>query len=149
MSFPASTKTLHDWVADVRSRALKIKAKAASLRTASAAGPINRSLLRGFQRDLYDAKQLFDAAAAVPGILAFAQEQLQAGGLLVSDFTAMSAGCDTLRDWIHQNFPTANPSGAELMFVVDANGFYTELTFTTAQTADFRTNCSALEALIT
>ena len=135
-------------MAEVDSRANKIKSRAIAIRTASASGPIGRSQVIQFQRDLHDAHTMFTAAAGVTGIAEYYAAQKPGNTVQGSDFTDLTDACAELRDWIGANFPKDVASGAYLIYVYDGEGVPTELTFTTGQLATFRTNCSALEATI-
>jgi hypothetical protein len=78
--------------------------------------------------------------AIVPGLAAYAQAQYGNPSLdIAAEFTAMRNAAITLRDWIFNNFPRDAGTGAALVSTYAQDGTASELTFTSAQTAGFRT----------
>ncbi|OGT57385.1 MAG: hypothetical protein A3E01_07090 [Gammaproteobacteria bacterium RIFCSPHIGHO2_12_FULL_63_22] len=149
MSYPASTPSLQSELGTADAQALKIKTMTIALRNASAAGPIGRQQVIEFVGTLSRAISAWNSTASRPGIGAYAQAQKGNGSLdVAAEFTAMVTEATSLRDWIGANFPKDVATGALLIYTVDASGTFTELTFTTAQLAQFRTRADALIATI-
>jgi len=149
MAYPASSQSLQQALGNADSQASKIKLFAQNLRNASAAGPIGRQQVIDFVRTLANAIATFNATSALSGIGAYAQAQKGNGSLdVVAEFTSMVTEATSLRDWISANFPKDATSQALLIYTADASGVLTELTFTTAQLAQFRTRCDSLIATI-
>lgn len=153
MAFPASTASIEEAWRDLRNQALAIEAKTQTLRDESAAGPTKRTRYRGLQKQVTDAIDAWDAiiaevTAAELETYARTQPNISPTFDFNTEYTAMKTAAESLRTWIHANIPTHTGTGADLVFVYDANGVASELTFTTAQTADFRTECDAFVASI-
>ena len=149
MAYPASTQTLHDTLGRVNRTALTTQRQVQQLRNDSAAGDTIRQRYIDLQRTLDQAIKEWNKAASVPGIEAYARDQLQNQTLdLATEFSAMVTAATNLRDWINTNFPRDATTGAVLLKTVDTAGTETPLVFTTAQTAGFRTQADAFIATV-
>ena len=149
MAYPASTRTLQSVLDEINATALRVKANLTTVRNASAAGPIARQQILDVQRDLARGIERLTTLSATPGLAAYAQAQFNNPSLdIAAEFTTMLAAMNSLRDWVFQNFPKDAVSGAWLVVTYDANGVVTQLTFTTAQLAEWRTRVDAVLATI-
>lgn len=149
MSFPASQNTLASALAEASSIATRLKFLASSLRAASAAGVTGRTAYLNLQARLAEGITKWASLAATPGLAAYAQAQYGNPGLdIAAEFTTMRNAAITLRDWVHTNFPKDAGSGAALVYTYTQDGVPTELTFTSAVTAGFRTQADAFTATI-
>lgn len=151
MAFPSSSGTKPDTLesawALARGLAATLKVRAQSLVSRSNAGPIPASDITQFSAWMADARSQFARIAAIPGIGAYAQEQVGDPALNVAaEFSAMTTAIDNTRAWIVANFPASG--GFLLASSFDANGRVVERTFDTASLAGFRTQLAALIATI-
>lgn len=149
MAFPSDIGTKQDdltraWRA-ARSWAGSIKGRAQGLRAASAGGTATSGMILDFATYLADAKVELQKAAAVPGIAAYAQAQLNDPALnIAAEFTAMTTQIDACRDWIIANFPK-DGNGWILAVTFQADGRQVNRVFTVGATSGLR---SALDALL-
>jgi hypothetical protein len=78
----------------------------------------------------------------------YARDQFNNPALdIAAEFSAMQAAADSLRGWIDANFPR-HASGALLMETCAADGTRSNMTFTSAELAAFRTQADAFIATI-
>jgi hypothetical protein len=151
MAFPSSVGRpyiLSNAWDGARQFAGQLKTAAQTLKAASVAGPVSASDVLRFQLQLADAKAQFAIYAAVPGLSAYAQNQVNDPSLNVADsFSAMTAQIDACRNWIVTNFPK-DGNGFLLAQTFDVNGRPSDRTFSTATLATFRTQLDALIATI-
>jgi hypothetical protein len=147
MSWPASTTALSRAVHDANDTALTVRNAAVSLRGDSAAGDVNASRVLSMWTRLNDAIARLTAIAAIPGIGAWAKEEMNDPALdVATEFNAMMGTMADARDWIAANFPK-DASG----YLLEKQFSGTEIvsrTFTPAQTAGLRTELDALIATI-
>ena len=144
MTFPASTVTLEQAWSLVRTIANKAKTAATNLSAESAAGDTVRERYVTLRNQLQSAIDNWDTLSATPGLQAYARDQINNPLLdLAAEFLAMRNAAVTLRDWIDVNLPTGT-GGAVLVEQIDG----TPLTFTSVQTAQFRTEANAFTATI-
>lgn len=152
MAWPLSTKRIKDEFDAVNYAAIQVKSLVQTLRADSAAGPTDRVRFRAVQLKLDQVNAIFQAAQSVLGTtqgIAYVKSQFQNDALdPVAEFTAMRNAVVTLRDWIHSNYPTDATTGADLSYQTTANGGQVNLTFSSAQTAGFRTAADALISTI-
>jgi len=149
MAFPASQQRLASALEQIAISANRIKQSTQAIRDASASGPIERMRVVNFQRQLSDTIEKWDQASSVPGLGQYAQEQYSNAGLdITSEYSAMRSAAVALRDWIQANMPKDSVSGAALLQSLNADGSFSELTFSSAETASFRTNADTLIATI-
>jgi hypothetical protein len=150
MAFPSDLGTKSDdltraW-ARARSFAGAIKRDATNLKTLAAAGTAGASDILAFSVRLADAKAELAKSAAVPGIAAYAQEQINDPTLNVeAAFADMATAIDGCIAWIVANFPK-DVGGFLLAQTIAADGRPADRVFTAAGTATLRTQ---LDALIT
>lgn len=151
MAFPSSTgakKALANVFVGVQNTAAAIKAKCVDLNTRAAAGSVSAKEFYELSTSLADARDIFTAAQAVPGIGPFAQEQCNDLTLnIATEFTDMTAALDSLRTAIYNQFPK-DASNYLLCISFDANGRYVYRQLTPAQTATIRTSLTAFMATI-
>lgn len=152
MAFPSTVGTKPDTLNDAwqgaRGVAGLIKTQAQTLKTQSLAGNLSSSTILDFATVIADAKVRLNIYAAVPGLAAYAQAQVNDNTLdVASSFTSMVTQLDALRDWIITNFPK-DGSLFLLAKQFDANGRTTDRQFSTATLATFRTQLDALIATI-
>jgi hypothetical protein len=150
MAFPSSSGSKADDLANawggVRSNAAHIKVYSQDLRSASAAGPIQAATIVLYADQLASAKAAFDRYTAVPGLAAYAREQVNDPALdIVAEYQTMAAQLVAVRDWIIANFPK-DASGYLLYHQFDAAGKIVQRTLSSAQTAGLRTQLDALIA---
>jgi len=148
MAFPASLSILQTEFSQALYTASALKQNAQGLRNASAAGPVTRGAVLELWRQLGAALVIWNRAATTPGMAQYAMDQFDNQSLdIAAEFTAMLAAADSLRGWINTNFPR-NGSGALLLETADANGVRSNMTFTTLELADFRTQADSFIATI-
>jgi hypothetical protein len=152
MAFPSTTGSKRDdlqtaW-GTVRSLAAAVKAEAQNIRTLSAAGTLGAANLLHLVTFLADVKSENQRLAAVPGLQAYAQSQVNNTGLdLAAEFTAMRTQLDATTAWVVANFPK-DANGFLLAQTIGADGRQVDRVFTAAQTAALRTVLDALIATI-
>jgi hypothetical protein len=150
MPFPTTNtrRSLASALDRAQAQAGSIKAIAANNRTAMAAGPVTSGQLISLLDNLVGAKGVLSEAASLPGIGAYAEDQLgDATDDIAAEFTAMMDAIDAAGAWIITNFPK-DGSGYLLAETLTAQGAHVERAFTSAQTAALRTLLTALEATI-
>ena len=149
MAFPSTAATVS--LANAWNRAMDVagyvKTQADTLRTRSLAGDVGSSSILGYLVTLAEARVELVAIAALPGIGAYAQEQVNNPSLNVAaEFATMIAAMDACRDWVIANFPQ---SGGFLLAVsFNGGGRTVDRQFSTASLAGFRTQLDALIATI-
>jgi len=149
MAFPSgkAKRSLSKAFAMAVVTAARLKEKAEGIHATSLAGDIQRKEIMVFPTDIADALDLWASVRTLPGIGQYAKDQLDDQTLnLGTEFTAMVAACEGVRDWITANFP--NQGGFLLERSFDANGRMVLGTLSTAQTAGLRTQLDALIAAI-
>lgn len=155
MAYPASTKTLRQWLDDVDQQCNLLKNSAQNQRAMSLAGTLDMDWLRRFFDLLVQSNVFFGQAAAVAGLPSYVQAQKQgASGSAnpVAEFTAMRAQVVATLDWLRSNVPQGAFGGSnyKLAFAFPADNVTPSaaLTFTAGQTAGYRTVLDALIATI-
>lgn len=153
MAYPASTKTLAQWVADVDQKASLTLQLAQQQSSLSSAGNLDMDQVRRFYDWLVSANVFFTQAAAVSGIASYltAQKQGQSADP-VADFQAMQAQVQNTISWLQTNVPGGTFGGTTyklgVLFPADFVTPSSPLKFTAAQTSTYRTALSALIATI-
>lgn len=151
MPFLISTETLAAGWENAQNIGRQLKAGAESLKAATAAGPVPRSRVLSYEREIRSFRDRLVAIAAVSGMAAYVEglPNTPANYDAAAEFTAMRTQIDATITWIRNNFPTNGtpPAGTLLERTWGAEG-PTELTFTTAQTAGLRTQLDTLIAAI-
>jgi hypothetical protein len=149
--FPSSSGTKASlqkaWDAAIGAAAM-IKQRANQLRNQSVAGNVGASIILDTLILFADQKVTLQASATLPGIVSYAQTQVQDGAFdIAGSFTAMISAVDTARDWCIANFPK-DANGYLLERTLDANGRWVDRQFTTADLATFRVTLNAIVAAI-
>ena len=144
MAYPASTKTLQQWVSEVDQRAQAIKAAAQRQHDASAAATLNMEEVRRFYDQLVATNNLFIAAAAVPGIATYLNDEKQgAVSDPLAEFTTMRNAVVGALNWLRTNVPQGVFRSLSwklgYSFPADNTTPSSVLTFTAAETAGYRT----------
>lgn len=151
MPFIISTVTLSQAWADAQDIARQLKFAAQSLKTETAAGPVPRSRVLGYERELRSFRDRLITLSGIPGIAAWVGDlpNTPVDYDVAVEFNAMVTEINDTITWIRNNFPTTGtpPAGTLLERTWGAEG-PTELTFTTAQTAGLRTQLDALLAVL-
>jgi hypothetical protein len=153
MAYPASVKTHQKWIEEVDQAATHVKTAAQQQRAASLANQLNAEMIRRFYDLLIQTNNFFVSASAVSGLAAYvtAQKQNQVADP-VAEFTAMRNAVISTLDWLRANVPAGSFGGTDykLAYLFPANNttFSSVLTFTSAQTAGYRTVLDALIATI-
>jgi len=148
MVWPASQQTLSNGLRRVNNVALQAKRMAQEVHDDSLAGDIVRSRLVGLMDTLSQAVFSWNQVKALPGIVAYTQEQYDNSMDVITEFTAMVDLATDLRQWIFDNFPMDSGSGALLSHTLSVTGQLSPLTFTTVQLAEFRTKAQSFIASI-
>lgn len=127
------------WAA-IRRTLVQLRDDATNLSALSAAGNTGRSSYRALQNSCDNAIDVLNLNAATPNLAAYVTQEVSSTytGNLATDFTATVQAIQDLQNWIDANYPKS-AGGADETNSTNANGVTTELTFTTAQTAGFRT----------
>lgn len=151
MAYPTSSNALILEDIDRQMVALKAYATAVYNDCNNAAVPVPSTRILDAFVNLRQYRASLVAAAASPGIAAYAQTAKQDATLdVVAAFNAVVAAIDAVTNWLRDNFPKAGTgellakrwdNAAAPTTIVDA-------TFTQAQTAAFRTQLAALAATI-
>src|SRR4051812_33597356 len=85
----------------IDSRALKVKTYCQSLRTASAAGPVQTGQILGVYQSLRQDRAALVSASTTPGLVQYARDQKNNQSLdVVVEFNAMVAAIDQVTAWI-------------------------------------------------
>lgn len=131
-----------------RNAASGIKQQAQNLKDRSLAGNVGSSAILGFITYLADQKLRLLQLAAVPGLAAYAQQQVNDPTLdVAAAFNAMVAQLDALRDWVITNFPK-DVGNFLLAQQFQADGRTVDRQFSTAALSGFRAQLDALLATI-
>lgn len=152
MSFPSDGGTLKFGLSEawqgIRRAASQIKQSATTLRDSSAAGSVASRAILNFVNLLRDKRVEMAAFAAVPGLAAYAQEQVDDPTLdIAAEYTAMVAAVDATITWVVDNFPK-DANGWLLARTLTAQGQLQDRMFTTVALANLRTELDALIATI-
>lgn len=148
MAFPSNNSDDLDsaW-SDARGIAGTVKNNASQVSAASLAGPVTAMAILRLVDLLASALVRLNQCAAVPGIAAYAQAQVNNPGFdVVGAFNAMTAGITSTVQWVMQNFPASG--GFLLVDTFNGDGTRTSRSFDTATLAGFRTQLAALIATI-
>lgn len=133
----------------VREQAGVVKLAAQKLRSDTAVGSVTGTSIIDFAQQLADSRGRLAEAAAVPGIEAYARNQINDPTLdLAAEYTAMVTQINATIAWVRTNFP--QDANNYLLYVkLDANGNRQLRTFDSASTAGLRTVLDSLIATIT
>jgi hypothetical protein len=152
MAFPSDGGTLRFGLAEawqgIRRAATQLKQASQQVNDASLAGPISSRVILNYVQFLADKRTEIVALAAVPGLDAYGEAQIDDPTLdLTAEYVAMRNALDAARDWIVTNFPK-NGGGFLLAQTLTAQGLVTDRQFPTADLATFRTQLQGLIAAI-
>lgn len=143
MAFRAELATAY---ASVRSRATQAKKLASDSKALMLAGPVSGNVIRQLLDALITAKAELQTAAAVNGIVAYAQSQEGDPEYdVAAQFTTLVDACTGVISWIVANIPTSG--GYVQMETWSASGVSVR-TFSTAQTAGLRTQLDTIIAAV-
>lgn len=149
MTLVASTIYAQRAYENAMSTASALKSHITFVSDQSLLGPTPRLTILGVQQQLGSAIGIWTASAGAPGITQYAKDQLDDETYeIVTELNTVIAAATVLRDWINTNFPRNGGSNAVLLQTADVNGVTTNLTFSTAQLAGFRTEAAAFLATI-
>lgn len=146
MAFPASGKvTLRTAWEGVTNSATIIKRTASDM---AAAADVTRKKVLDYQNSLADNLAILDAYSATPGLLAYAQNELNnATIVLATEFTTMRTQIVATQDWIVANFPK-DASNNLAVYSFDVNKRYADINLTAGQLTAFKTQLNILTATI-
>ena len=149
MAFPTNRtrRSLAAALDRAQSQADTIKRLSESANVSMAAGAVTSSFVLSLLANLRSAKDVFDETAALPGIVAYALDQLNDEIDVAAEFVAMTDALTAAGAWIITNIPKA-ADGALKLEDMDAQGNRTERTFSTTATAPLRTLLDTLIATI-
>lgn len=153
MAFPAAggptfPQTLEVAWASARNVAAQIQNTAINLNTQISAGPVSSQTIINACSYLANLNTQLTAVAAVPGIAAYAQAQVNNAALNVaSAFTAMQNALVVVTNWIVANFPVDTGNFLQAM-TFNASGVVQWSNFTSVQLAPLATLLTALSATI-
>lgn len=149
MTLVASTIYAQRAYENAMSTASALKSHITLVSDASLLGPTPRLTILGVQQLLGNAMVIWGQSVVTPGLDQYAKDQLDNDTYdIVAEITAVVDAATVLRDWINTNFPRDGGSNAVLLQTADVNGITTNLTFSTAQLAGFRTEAAAFLATI-
>jgi hypothetical protein len=139
MAFPSSTGSHQQNLSQAwdmaRDAAGAIRSRSVSVRDRGQAGTLLAYEVIQLAQTIADSIDLFANAAALPGIVQYAQAQISDPNIdIVAEFTAMNNSAIATRNWIISNFPQ-DGSGYLLFYKFDANGRILNRTLTTGQVA--------------
>lgn len=152
MPFPSNSGTRAEdleaaW-AEARRTATNIKQICTQIISGQLSGALSSTHLLNVLSQFVSMRQRLQAVAALPGIGAYAQAQINEPGTdIVAEFQTMTTALGTTIDWIVANFPK-DAGGYLLASQFDAQGRTVDRTFSTAALTTFRTQITALVATI-
>lgn len=153
MAFPATGGASFPLTLDVawtkaRDTAANIKSQAVSLNAQITAGPVSSQVVINATSFLANLNLTLTQCAAVPGIAAYAQQQVNNPTLDVAgSFSAMQSALVTVVTWVMTNFPK-DVNGNLLAIQFNGSGQLVWTSFTQAQLAGLATLLTALSATI-
>lgn len=143
MAWPLATLTPGDAARSVDTTARGIKSFAQSANTVMAAQSVSGNHLLQIMSEMKSAIETWNAAAAVPGIVAYVRDEKNDQALdVVAELTAMVAAAAAVRDRVIAGFPASG--GYILKDQLGADGSISVRQFTPAQTAVLRGDLDAL-----
>lgn len=145
---PALTKnSLAYALNQVQNYAAQTKDRANSAVAVMTAGPVDTIFVFSLLDALNGLMANLNAVKNTAGLDAYATAQVPSyAGTMSSDITATVNAAQSCIDWVVANFPTS--AGFLLGEQLNANGSRIQRSFTTAQTAGFRTALNSLLATI-
>jgi hypothetical protein len=152
MAFPASNGAAFPFTLDVawkgaRDAAYQLQQQCTAMNAQIAAGNVSAQNILAAMSFFVTINTQLTQYAAVPGLAAYAQAQVNSASLDVAGaFTAMQSALVAVGTWITSNFPV--DSSGFLQAQKFASGLPVWQTFTTAQLAGLVTALNALSATI-
>ena len=147
MAYPASQKTLSDWVEEVDRVATNLKSAAQQQHDRSNAGLLSMDDVVRFFNQLVQANVTFIAAEGVSGIGTYLTSEKQ-GGNPVAEFTTMRNAVVGTLNWLRTNVPQGTFRSLNwklgYSFPTDNVTPASALVFTAAETAGYRTALTTL-----
>src|ERR1044072_3207956 len=135
---PYPTGILSLTLEDIDRQIAEIKRNCTDVKNEAAAGNMPSARILDLYLSLQDKKASLTAAAATPGIAAYAQAQKNNATLdIAAAFSSVLSALDGVLGWIVSNFPK-DASGFLLAKTFSGNTIV-DRTFTPTQTAGFRT----------
>lgn len=150
MAFPTeSTKRALAFVLnDAQSTAQNLKSHSEIVRVKSVAGTLTASQILDYQMSIKEKLGRFTELQGVTGIGQFAKDQFDDQAFdVVVEFQAMLDAIQTILDWIRTNIPVSANGFVESR-KIETDDTITKKTFTSGQTAGFRTELDLLIATI-
>lgn len=146
MTFPSSnTSDLATAWGIVRAIAGQVRSQASGLNAAPA---ITRKVALDFANFLADSLASFDTYTAVPGLGAYAQNQVNSPGLnIANEYTTMRTQIVGTQDWLVANFPK-DASSNLAVYVFDGSKRYADVPLTAPQLSAFKSQLTSLIATI-
>lgn len=133
MAWPTSV-TLDLALKNVDKQAVFLKTEFQRIRGLITSRPQIRRGAYSWVRNIQTALDIFDQAAAIPGVVQFVRDEKRDQALNVgAEFTAMRNAAAAVQAEIVNIIPTHNPSGALLLQTGDAQGNLSDLTLTVAE----------------
>lgn len=153
MAYPASTKTLQMWLADVDLKAANLKAAAQQQKSLSSAGTLSMDDIRRFFDLLVQANVFITSAGNVTGFSAYVNTEKQGTVAdAAAEFLTMRNQVTATLDWLRANVPQGTFGGTDYKlafnFPTNNTSYAAALTFSSGQTAGYRTVLDALIATI-
>lgn len=106
---------------------------------------VNRDVVTSAASTLKGYRDELDVLKTVQGLAQYARDQENDQAYdVAAEFNALVAAIDAVIAEIFLTYPTANPSGAVIERVLNADGSVTPLTFTSAQLASVKTLVDAV-----
>jgi len=152
MSFPASNGATFPLTLDAawvkaRDTAAQVKSQTDTLNSAISAGPVSAQSIINTLSFFTNANTVFTQVAAVPGIAAYAQAQVNNPSFdVAASFQTMQNALIAAGNWIITNFP--HDVSGNLLALQFSAGQPVWATFTQAQLAPLATLLTALSATI-
>jgi hypothetical protein len=148
MAFPAAQQTLADGLAGIKREATSLKNYAVSFNAFTSANTSSANMSLDLLSRIKNAIDVWDVAAAIPGMVQYAKDQHDDQGLnIVAEYNAMKAAAIIARDWIIAAFPTSG--GYILKDQLTADGSISVRQFTSANLVQLRQRLDDLIATIT
>ena len=140
--FPGVDKTTLQtaWLG-VTSTAGRIKIQAQTMAGATA---LTRKTILDYANLLADGLTALDSYSAVPGLLAYARNELNDTTLdLTIEFTTMRAQIVAVQDWLVANFPK-DGTGKLIVYTFDGSKRFADVNLTAGELAAFKTQLNNL-----
>lgn len=153
MAYPATFKTLKQWLDEIDQAAILLKNQATAQKNFSLGGTLNMDFVRRFFDVLVYVNNFFISTTSVTGLPAYITSEKQAAVAdPLGEFVAMRAQVVATLDWLRTNVPQdlfgGNQYKLAFAFPTDNTTSSLPLTFTAAQTASYRTQLDLLLATV-